>query len=1073
MVKSVDFAVRDNAGGVVYGSVAGDGGGAFVQMGASEDISLNLRRASILKYTRDGGDLLVDLADGRVITLAGFFAPGEGQENQLMISADGELAQVSLEDMGDGVMFASYGEPEVSGDKWSPNDRLAFLDGDELLAPVVEDETTGMAAFAPALLGGLGGAGAAGVAAAGVAGAAVIGGGGGGGGNGGSSGPIIPTVNDPNDDSTLTTNTENPEAVVSGTGEPGSTVDVTIGDQTEQTEIDEDGNWEVEFKDDTLPDDGDYSSEVIVTAPDGTEYDLDGPDFLIDMTPPAVEITEGAQSTGDVENLEEYADGISITGQGEAGASISVEVDGQTQETIVGEDGSWTVTFPQDQLPGGTYTTEMTVVATDIHGNTTTITDNLVVDTAITLTQTMTPGGADGVVNAAELAAGVSIGGAVDAGSTVVVTLADGTTVPGTVSNGNWSATIPASHLTGEGTASYTVSATDPNGNTTNLPGTVTYDTELNDLTFSTNTPNSQIADNVVNGTEGTSGVAVTGTVEPGAQSVTLTLANGTNIPTTIAADGSWSASIPANYVTGEGTLNYTVNAVDGAGNTLSTPMSGSVQYDTLVNQFTLNGATGGSDGVVNASEANSVTVSGTVEAGSSVVLTLADGSTVNAQVTGTSWSATFPSAQFDGEGVLNYTAVATDAYGNSSNALAGTVTYDTELNDLTVSTATPNSQIADGVVNASEGAGGVMMTGTVEAGAQSVTLTLADGSTVQGAINGTSWSATIPASMIASSEGTLNYTLNAVDGHGNTLSTPISGAIAYDTVVTNFSETGQVAGDDVVNATEAAAGYTISGTVEAGSQVVVHMNGQDYPASVQGGDWSVTLGASDLGATSGTMTYTVSATDMHGNTAILNDGDGNDLSFTFDLEAPDAPGIIGFTRDEGSLLGLRTEHAENELAFSAVNSQGTVSEVTLDGDPAVRTNYTSYDFDSPVPNGSYLVVSDTDAAGNESSTLLVVDNSSAVTVDLSRGGLSDFDFSSIDLTFAPDANLTITDSQIQALTGPDHTITIEGDANDHVTAIGAQDTGTDVTVDGQTHSVYSLGDSTLIVDDEISNLTI
>ncbi|WP_417806215.1 BapA/Bap/LapF family prefix-like domain-containing protein [Thioclava sp.] len=1072
MVKSVDFAVRDSAGGVVYGSVAGEGGGAFVQMGAGEDISLNLRRASILKYTRDGGDLLIDLADGRVITLSGFFAPGEGQENHLMISADGELAQVSLEDMGDGVMFASYGEPEVSGDKWSPNDRLAFLDGDELLAPVVEDETTGMAAFAPALLGGFGGVGAAGAAAAGLAGAAVIGGGGGGS-NGSGSGPIIPTVNDPNSDSTLTTNTENPEAVVSGTGEPGSTVDVTIGDQTEQTEIDDDGNWEVIFKDDTLPADGDYSSEVVVTAPDGTEYPLDGPDFLIDMTPPAVEITEGAESTGDVENLEEYADGISITGQGEAGASISVEVQGQTQQTTVGEDSSWSVTFPQDQLPGGTYTTEMTVVATDIHGNTTTITDNLMVDTEVTLTQTMTPGGADGVVNATELTAGVSIGGAVDAGSTVVVTLADGTTVPGTVTNGSWSATIPSSYLTGEGTASYTVSATDPNGNFTSLPGTVTYDIELNNLTFSTNTPNSQIADNVVNGAEGTSGVAVTGTVEPGAQSVTLTLANGTNVPTTIAANGSWSANIPASFVTGEGTLNYTVNAIDGAGNTLSTPMSGSVKYDTLVNQFTLNGATGGADGVVNASEANSVTVGGTVEAGSTVVLTLADGSTVNAQVTGTSWTASLPSAQMSGEGVLNYSAMATDAYGNSSNALAGTVTYDTELNNLSVTTATPNSQIADGVVNASEGASGILMTGTVEAGAQSVTLTLANGTTVQGAISGSSWSATIPASMIASSEGTLNYTLNAVDAHGNTLSTPISGAINYDTVVTNFSETGQVAGDDVVNATEAAAGYTISGTVEAGSDVVVHMNGHDYTASVQGNNWSVTLGADDLGATSGTMTYTVSATDTHGNTAILNDGDGNDLSFTFDLEAPDAPNIINFTSDGDDLLGLQTNHAESALSFSAVDAQGLVSEVGLQGGPIEIGDQTAYFFSPPVPNGSYLVVSDTDVAGNEASTLLVVDNQTAVNIDLSRGGLSGFDFSSIDLTFAPDATLTITDSQIQSLTGPDHTITIQGDANDHVTAIGAQDTGTDVTVDGHTHSVYSLGDSTLIVDDEISNLTI
>ena len=38
MVKSVDFALRDSAGTVIYGSVSGDAAGEFIQVGAGEDV---------------------------------------------------------------------------------------------------------------------------------------------------------------------------------------------------------------------------------------------------------------------------------------------------------------------------------------------------------------------------------------------------------------------------------------------------------------------------------------------------------------------------------------------------------------------------------------------------------------------------------------------------------------------------------------------------------------------------------------------------------------------------------------------------------------------------------------------------------------------------------------------------------------------------------------------------------------------------------------------------------------------------------------------------------------------------
>ena len=70
-----------------------------------------------------------------------------------------------------------------------------------------------------------------------------------------------------------------------------------------------------------------------------------------------------------------------------------------------------------------------------------------------------------------------------------------------------------------------------------------------------------------------------------------------------------------------------------------------------------------------------------------------------------------------------------------------------------------------------------------------------------------------------------------------------------YDTIVTNFTQATNVTADDVVNATEAEAGFQISGTVEPNSDVVVTLASGAVQTVHAGADglWSVTFGASDL----------------------------------------------------------------------------------------------------------------------------------------------------------------------------------------------------------------------------------
>jgi len=1092
MVKSVDFAVRGVAGGVSRGMVAGDGASDFIQVGNGDDISLNLRKSSILKYVREGSDLEVVLVDGRTITLSGFY----DAHAHLYISADGELTHVTLTDGGDGVIYADYSATEVIG-KWSPNDQLAFLNGEEILAPAGADDTSTMAAFAPALLGG---AGSAGLAGAGLVGLGALGGGNGGTdptpgdggtdttpgdgatdttpgdggtdptpgdggtdttpGDGGTD-TIVPTVDNPDAESTLTTNTTDPNATVSGTGEAGSTVVVTLGDQTIETTVGDDGTWGVTFEDTTLPGDGDYTSTVFVTAPDGTLYELDGPDFLIDMTPPPVEVTAGAVSTGDVENLAEYQDGISVSGTGEAGASIVVEVAGETQTTTVNADGSWSVTFTTGQLPEGEYQEAMTITATDALGNVTTITDTLAVDTVpnqITFNSVTS----DNVINAVEIAGNVVVSGSATAGAVLDITVEGVTHQVTAAGDGSWQVSYAPGELPA-GTYETTITATsvDAAGNASSASWAVQVDTQAS-VAFLTG---HVTADNVVNAAEDQAGFTLNGVAEPGS-TVVVTL-GGVTETATVAADGSWSADFSDTGLS-TGTHIASVIATDVYGNTASDTMP--VVFDTSTT-VAFDAAQVGGDDLINGIERSAgIVLTGTAEAGATVAVTF-EGVTRTVMAGGDgSWQASFGAGEISsGSYVTTATVTATDAAGNVATA-SHVINVDTDVHNLTHTTPTPNAIFADDIVNAQEGAGGLVVTGTTEVGS-SVTVQLASGATVAATVlaDGT-WGATIPAGQLPVTEtNDVVLTVRATDSHGNTAVQ--TSTVDFDPLVSNFSLTGPVTSDNVVNAQEAAEGFAITGTVEAGSHVAVMLANGAVQTVTAGADgqWSVTFSDADLSSGTGAMTYHVVATDPVGNVA------STDGSFAFDLVAPDSPDIIAFTRDAGSLLGIRTDVGENTYDLAAVDGAGHVN--SIDNIPAVHetAGYSSYDFYETVPNGSYLVVSDHDTAGNETSTLLVVDNTSAVTVDLTRTGLTEFDFGTIDLTFAPEANLTITEAQLNALTGPDHTLVIQGDAADHVTALGAQDTGADTLISGHSYSVYTLGDdgAHLVIDDNITNLTI
>lgn len=643
-MSTVGFITRDLSG-TTRQSTFSEGSPSLLNVTHSKDISLNLSASDIDAYVRRGSDLHLMLADGQILVLQNYYSNGTPGGKNLFLSEEGNFVEVVLEDKAEGALFASYEPLDISG-KWSAYDDMVFLDVDRI-EPVI-------APLAAPLFGGLGAAGA----AAGVAGAAVIAGGGGGGGGG----VIVPTVDNPDANFPIAGATTDP-VVITGTGTPGAEVEVDIGGETQTTTIKDDGTWEVTFPVTDLPADGNYDTTVKVTDPNGTTHDLDGPSVVIDTTPPDLQVTGGTQSTGDIVNGSEHSTGTVINGTGEAGASVSVVVNGHTQTTTVGTDGSWSVTFDSSQINTGEYTTEVAITTTDDFGNSASYTETLVVDTIAPPIGIDTVEG-DNVISFAEASSGVTLSGTGEAGASISVLFQGVTRTTTVAGDGTWSVDYASSEITGGNNYASTVEVTssDTAGNSSTSTHTVHIDTE----TSATLNSGFAGADDVLSGQEAQGGVQLTGTAEPGS-TVQVFFGSAAGQNATVDASGNWTVLIPQSSIpTGTTDVDIEVHATDSVGNT--DIVTRTLAIDTEVAPFTVEANQTAND-VVNQDELNAgFALQGTVEPGSEVIVTIrgvAKTATVDAAG---NWSAEFSASDLpSGEYAATATIVATDPAGNTS----------------------------------------------------------------------------------------------------------------------------------------------------------------------------------------------------------------------------------------------------------------------------------------------------------------------------------------------------------------------------------------------------------------------
>ncbi|MBM1223030.1 hypothetical protein JQU17_22785 [Ponticoccus sp. SC2-23] len=777
--------------------------------------------------------------------------------------------------------------------------------------------------------------------------------------------------------------------------------------------------------------------------------DSDGED---DTPPPPIDTVltfRGGAVGGDgVVNAREEAEGILLSGTVLAGSSVVVSINGIDYNASV--NGSvWEVIIQPGDLPQGEYEQEVTVTATDEAGNKFATNGTFSVDTALE-NSIQSPISGDGTINEDEAANGLELSGRVDPGSVVVVTI-NGEEFVADIVDDIWTVSIPPNFLPpGRYEQSLTVFATDDAGNTSEITETFLVDTGIG-LTLD----RPVTSDDVINADELKGDVILAGAVDEGA---TVVVSIGDAEYSATVEGASWFVAIPAGaFTSGEYEQEVTITASDVAGNvgvlneTLLIDTVASLTLDVPVSE----------DGFINGAElTRGVTLSGTVEPGSAVVVEI-DGRVFPALVEGDSWSAIIASDALE-LGVYDQVikVTSTDAAGNTA-VVSQSVRVDTD-----VSLAVDSPIIGDDVISTPDIDGGLTISGTSDAGAK-IAVSFAGASLGAVANAEGLWSVSVPQTLVPIGESVQSLTITATDLAGNV--TTISGEIEVDTIVSSFFSDELVEGDDVVNRAEADDGITLGGTVEPGSTVDVTFQGTTRAAWVSDeGEWTVTFTSDEVQEGEYEAEVLISATDSSGNTSMISD------IFLVDTIPPDPSYLESFTITGDGLKSITIANAGEEVEIFSVTRDGGVSLFPAAQEVDLVEGSLNLDFEASISDGSQLVVNVTDVNGNSSATFVAVDVAGTDRIDVRNPGLDDFDIEAIDLQAAFDADLALSDSDLESLSEFSNMLTIHGGADDTVRIVGAVSNSETSEIAGKTYVHYDLGDNggTLIIDETINVIT-
>ncbi|WP_436868118.1 Ig-like domain-containing protein [Enterobacter hormaechei] len=755
----------------------------------------------------------------------------------------------------------------------------------------------------------------------------------------------------------------------------GDTVTVTIGGQSYTTVLDAAGNWSVGVPANVISGLSDGSVTVTASVTDAAGNTGSGThNVTVDTGLPSVSFN--AISDDNVLNAVEKGQDLSVSGTSAnlaEGTVVTVTLNGKNYTATTAADGTWSLTVPAADLSGlGEASYTLSATATNGVGNSISTTANLLVDTALPTVTINTVAG-DNVINAAEVAAGQTITGKVanaDIGNTVTVNIGGNTYTATVQSDLTWSVNVPESVLTALGNGDLTVSATVTNdhGNTGTGERDITIDASLPGLRVDT-----VAGDDVINSIEHGQNLIVTGSSDGLAAGTTLTVTvNGKTYAASVLADGTWSAAIPAADVgaLAAGTVTVTVAGQSAAGNPVSIShdvtvdlAAVAISIDAIATDDVINAAEKGADLVLSGSTSN-------VEENQTVTITFG-GKSYTAKVDADgNWTATVPSSDLAGlkDGDTSVQVSVTNVNGNSASAGRE---YSV---DATAPTVTIDTVAGDNVINGSEAAAGVAISGTTTAEVgQTVTVNLGGNSYTAQVQQGGVWSINVPAADLSTlADNGYTVQVSVSDAAGNPGSA--GKAITLDTTPPTVSFN-VVAGDDVINSVEHGQAQVISGTAtgaSVGDKLVITIGSNQYTTTVDAsGKWSVGVPASDISAlTDGTVTLSATITDSAGNSSTqTHDVVVNTASVALTVNTLSGDDVINAAEAGASLVinGSSAQFANGTQVTITLNGKSYTATIQSDG--SWTTTVPAADVGTLADGASYQVsVSAQDSAGNSAS---------------------------------------------------------------------------------------------------------
>ncbi|HCM9094633.1 TPA: Ig-like domain-containing protein [Enterobacter hormaechei subsp. steigerwaltii] len=755
----------------------------------------------------------------------------------------------------------------------------------------------------------------------------------------------------------------------------GDTVTVTIGGQSYTTVLDAAGNWSVGVPANVISGLSDGSVTVTASVTDAAGNTGSGThNVTVDTGLPSVSFN--AISDDNVLNAVEKGQDLSVNGTSAnlaEGTVVTVTLNGKNYAATTASDGTWSLTVPAADLAGlGEANYTLSAAATNGVGNSVSNTANLLVDTALPTVTINTVAG-DNVINAAEVAAGQTITGKVanaDIGNTVTVNIGGNTYTATVQSDLTWSVNVPESVLTALGNGDLTVSATVTNdhGNTGTGERDITIDASLPGLRVDT-----VAGDDVINSIEHGQNLIVTGSSDGLAAGTTLTVTvNGKTYAASVLADGTWSAAIPAADVgaLAAGTVTVTVAGQSAAGNPVSIShdvtvdlAAVAISIDAIATDDVINAAEKGADLVLSGSTSN-------VEENQTVTITFG-GKSYTAKVDADgNWTATVPSSDLAGlkDGDASVQVSVTNVNGNSASAGRE---YSV---DATAPTVTIDTVAGDNVINGSEAAAGVAISGTTTAEVgQTVTVNLGGNSYTAQVQQGGVWSINVPAADLSTlADNGYTVQVSVSDAAGNPGSA--GKAITLDTTPPTVSFN-VVAGDDVINSVEHGQAQVVSGTAtgaSVGDKLVITIGSNQYTTTVDAsGKWSVGVPASDISAlTDGTVTLSATITDSAGNSSTqTHDVVVNTASVALTVNTLSGDDVINAAEAGASLVinGSSAQFANGTQVTITLNGKSYTATIQSDG--SWTTTVPAADVGTLADGASYQVsVSAQDSAGNSAS---------------------------------------------------------------------------------------------------------